>query len=111
MVTSGQFLLDPEASLAGIDIRPVGGAGSAANQEDEEQAEFTATGVVASIADGRVTLRHGPVPALEWPAMTMAFATQGPAQVRGLKAGDRVTFTFVQADSRPRIVAIERTGQ
>jgi membrane fusion protein, copper/silver efflux system len=56
-------------------------------------------------------LRHGPVPALEWPAMTMGFATEGPAQLRGFQRGDRVAFTFVQARSGPRIVSIRKTGE
>jgi Cu(I)/Ag(I) efflux system membrane fusion protein len=54
---------------------------------------------------------RGPVPALEWPAMTMPFATEGPEQLRGFARGDRVSFTFAQADTGPRIVSIRKTGQ
>lgn len=114
VVTSGQFLLDSEASLAGLDVRPIGEAGRsgpAAESEEEKPARHTASGTIEKIAARSVTLRHGPVPALDWPAMTMTFATAGPAQVRGLKQGDRVSFSFVQADGGPRIVAIRRSGQ
>jgi hypothetical protein len=45
-----------------------------------------------------VTLSHEPVPALDWPAMTMTFALANPGIARGFKAGDRVRFGF----DRPR---------
>lgn len=114
VVTSGQFLLDSEASLLGLDVRPIGEAARAAHaaDEDEEQpAQFTAIGTIDKITSQGVTLQHEPVPALDWPAMTMTFATAGPAQVRGLKRGDRVTFSFVQGDGGPRIVSIRRSGE
>jgi Cu(I)/Ag(I) efflux system membrane fusion protein len=109
VVTSGQFLLDSEASLAGIDVRPIGGA--PAEDDQERPARHTATGTVTRIGERSVTLRHGPVQALDWPAMTMAFATEGPAQARGLKPGDEVSFTFVQEGTGRRIVSIRRLGQ
>ena len=109
VIVSGQFLLDSEASLAGLDVRPIG---AAATEGDEEQpARHTATGTITKIGERSVTLRHGAVPALDWPAMTMAFAIQGPAQVRGLKPGHEVTVSFVQERTGPRIVTIRRRGQ
>lgn len=42
---------------------------------------------------GKITLAHGPVAELSWPAMTMGFgAKQG--QLGSLKVGDKVRFTF-----------------
>jgi len=118
VVTSGRFLLDSEASLAGIDVRPVdesrsatGEEGAQAQADTEEPRTYRATGTIERISARSITLRHGPVEALEWPAMTMGFATEGPAQVRGFQRGDRVTFTFVQASTGPRIVSIRKTGQ
>jgi Cu(I)/Ag(I) efflux system membrane fusion protein len=43
--------------------------------------------------------------------MTMSFATEGPAQLRGFKRGDRVSFGFVQEGTGPRIVSIRRAAQ
>ena len=116
VVTSGQFLLDSEASLAGIDLRPIDQALSDASEnqgsgEADSPQTYRATGTIERITANSVTLRHGPVPALEWPAMTMPFASEGPGQLRGLALGDRVSFTFVQATSGPRIVSIRKTGQ
>jgi Cu(I)/Ag(I) efflux system membrane fusion protein len=109
VVTSGQFLLDSEASLAGIDVRPIGG--EPAESDEEQPARHTATGTVTKVGERSVTLRHGPIAALDWPAMTMAFAIEDPGQVQGLKPGDEVTFTFVQEGSGPRIVSIRSSGQ
>lgn len=116
VVTSGQFLLDSEASLSGIDVRAIDDAPTAsARGERRANAErprvYRASGTVQRISGRSVTLRHGPVPALEWPAMTMGFATQQPDQLRGLQQGDRVSFTFEQADTGPRIVSIRKAGE
>jgi len=42
---------------------------------------------------GKITLRHGPIPNLDMPDMTMVFRVSDPALLTGLKAGDRVRFT------------------
>ncbi|MGB7404789.1 MAG: efflux RND transporter periplasmic adaptor subunit, partial [Pacificimonas sp.] len=115
VVTSGQFLLDSEASLAGLDVRPVDAPSEAARNgaaQDEEQPQtYSATGTVQKVSEGNVTLRHGPVPALKWPGMTMAFAVDASAELDGLEKGDRVSFTFAQEDSGPRVMSIEKAGQ
>ena len=115
VVVSGQFLLDSEASLGGIDVRPIGAAAQAGSGKDagdqKKPQSYSATGMIEKITARSVTLRHGPVSALDWPAMTMAFAIERPAQLRGFKRGDNVTFSFVQADSGPRIVSIRQRGQ
>ena len=110
VVTSGQFLLDSEASLTGLDVRPIDRASDAA-KENNEETRFSATGTIEKIADGTVTLRHSAVPRLDWPAMTMTFRLKVPAQIRGFKKGDRVHFTFIQQDAGPRIETIRGSGQ
>ncbi|HEY9092264.1 efflux RND transporter periplasmic adaptor subunit [Parasphingorhabdus sp.] len=115
VVTSGQFLLDSEASLGGVDVRPIGeaaqaGSGKAAEDQQKPQS-YSANGTIEKITARSVTLRHGPVAALDWPAMTMGFAIKAPAQLQGLARGDKVAFRFVQADSGPQIVSIRKRGQ
>ena len=39
-------------------------------------------------------LKHAPIPALEWPAMTMSFKVREKAQLQPLKKGDKVEFTL-----------------
>lgn len=52
-----------------------------------------ATGTVTAIdaVKGTITLDHGPMRGLDWPAMKMAF-TAKLKQLAGLKVGDKVAF-------------------
>lgn len=100
-----------------MDVRPIDQVPSRAstiNEAPRDAAEprtYQASGTIERITARSVTLRHSLVPALEWPAMTMAFASEGPAQLRGFERGDRVFFTFVQASSGPRLVAIRKSAR
>jgi Cu(I)/Ag(I) efflux system membrane fusion protein len=108
VVASGQFLLDSEASLSGVPARPIGGATPPAAQF----ALYEAVGRIAKIDAQGVTLDHGPVPALKWPAMTMTFRLGDPVLARGFKAGDRVRFGFDQPPEGPTLRRMTReTGQ
>lgn len=48
-----------------------------------------------------VTLHHGPIASLGWPAMTMTFKLVSPALAKGVKVGDRVAFAFEQKPDGP----------
>lgn len=56
----------------------------------------SATGIVkvADAGAGKITISHGPVAALNWPAMTMAFKAT-PAQLAAVRVGQKVDFEFV----------------
>lgn len=54
---------------------------------------------------GSVTLQHGPIAALGWPAMTMPFKAD-PGLLTGLKVGQQVSFT-VKPGATPEVVAIQ----
>jgi RND family efflux transporter MFP subunit len=45
---------------------------------------------------GRVTVAHGPVPSLKWPAMTMDFQVDDPSALTALKPGQKIRFEFVE---------------
>lgn len=112
VVTSGQFLIDSEASLAGLDVRPIGAA-VAADKATKPQAKdktYSTTGTIKTISAAKITLDHQPVKALGWPAMTMTFRIANPAIARGLKPGDRVRFSFSQAKVGPTIRTIEKAS-
>jgi Cu/Ag efflux protein CusF len=57
---------------------------------------YSAAGSVTGIAGDRVTISHGPVAGLGWPAMTMTFRAGDPAMLHGVSVGDRVAFQFRQ---------------
>lgn len=40
----------------------------------------------------KITIKHGPLEALDMPPMTMVFRVSDPAMLEGVKAGDKVKF-------------------
>jgi Cu(I)/Ag(I) efflux system periplasmic protein CusF len=60
-------------------------------------AQSTATGVVTKPPqNGKVTIKHDPVPSLKWPGMTMGFVVKDKAVADKLKPGAKIEFEFVQ---------------
>ena len=104
IVASGQFLIDSEASLSGLQARPIGGTTPAAAAKPAATAALYETvGKIEQITANTVTLSHEPVPAIGWPAMTMTFQLPDPKIARGLKTGDRVRFGFDQPPAGPTV--------
>lgn len=56
---------------------------------------------------GKISLAHGPVAALSWPAMTMGFTADG-GKLGGLKVGDKVKFTFRWDGKTAEIESIDK---
>jgi len=102
IVASGQFLIDSEASLSGIQARSIGGA-TAPAKAPATATLYETTGRIEQLTINSVTLSHEPVPAIGWPAMTMTFALPDPSVARGLKVGDRVRFGFDQPPAGPAV--------
>jgi Cu(I)/Ag(I) efflux system protein CusF len=65
-----------------------------------------ATGVVTGVdaKAGKITLHHGPIPELKWPAMTMGFKASADV-LKTAKVGQKVTFSLNPATSQ--VVAIQ----
>ncbi|WP_430427777.1 efflux RND transporter periplasmic adaptor subunit [Parasphingorhabdus sp.] len=97
VIVSGQFLVDSEASLSGIKVRPIDGEQTSVPTKTKKG--YQAFGRIEAIKSGTVTLSHEPVKALNWPAMTMDFKLSKPSLVRGFKKGDRIRFRFEQTGS------------
>src|SRR3546814_7463593 len=83
IVASGQFLIDSEASLSGVQARPIGG-GVPTTAKPATTALYATVGKIEQITANSVTLSHEPVPAIGWPAMTMTFQLPVPKIARGL---------------------------
>lgn len=56
---------------------------------------YSGSGTVQSIAADKVTIAHGPIEGIGWPAMTMSF-TAPPGMTEGVKPGAQVEFSFRQ---------------
>lgn len=105
VVSSGQFLLDSEASLKGIVAStlemPAPPAASALHESE---------GQILQINSKDVTLAHGPFKTLGMPGMTMTFPLADPALMQGLKAGDKVRVSVSQTDDGLRVERLEKQG-
>jgi len=97
VAVSGQFLVDSEASLKGSDQRMAGAAPLTHRGE----------ATVEAVDKDEITLSHGPIATLKWPAMTMAFKLPLGGLALPVSPGDRVSFEFVQqADGRFQVTAM-----
>jgi Cu(I)/Ag(I) efflux system protein CusF len=92
-----------------LPMGPVLAAEGMAMDKDAAAALHHATGVVKSVdaAKGTVSIAHGPVATLRWPAMTMAFAAEDTKLLQNLKPGAKVEFEFTQQGSRYVITSIK----
>jgi Cu(I)/Ag(I) efflux system membrane fusion protein len=103
VVASGQFLIDSEASLSGVQARPIASPPAPMAAPAKTPALYESVGRVEQISLASVTLSHQPVPAIGWPAMTMTFKLADPALAQGVKVGDRVAFGFDQPPAGPTV--------
>jgi len=118
VVASGQFLIDSEARLRSVlgsmapaapaaPAEPASAPASAASQPST----YTAQGRVESVEPDSLTISHGPVPELKWPAMTMGFGKPDPQAFPEVKPGDQVHFEFRQGGALDyELVTVRRTG-
>ncbi|MEO6743911.1 MAG: efflux RND transporter periplasmic adaptor subunit [Caldimonas sp.] len=109
VVVAANFLIDAESNLKAA----IGGLGThsghgspAKGSEAATPAVNSAPAVVGHKAEGSVdaidpkagtvSIDHGAIPALKWPAMTMEFKAANPSLLSGLRPGQRVAFEFVE---------------
>lgn len=101
IVLSGQFLIDSEASL-GSTVSRLSAATAAAGVQDGAQGEsrqlHLTEGTIRGITPEAITIAHGAVPSLNWDAMTMSFKPPAKGLPPGLEVGDRVSFSFAEAE-------------
>lgn len=66
-----------------------------------------AEGMVTAIdrKTSKITIKHGPIPSIGWPAMTMAFTATKPAMLDRVKVGQAIGF-----DVRTKGMAAEVTA-
>jgi len=118
VVTSGQFLIDSEASLKASFQRmtskqvpeikqdmPVKG-----EMKDGMRAAITGKGVVnAVMADkNKINMSHEPIEALNWPDMTMDFDVSSEIDLSGFKPGDQVMFELKEGKSGYVITSMQK---
>ncbi|HWI82934.1 efflux RND transporter periplasmic adaptor subunit [Ramlibacter sp.] len=107
VVVAANFLIDAESNLKAA----IGGLGAAAAPAAPaapasaspqpaaaasvgHKGQGTVDGIDAKA--GTISLNHGAIASLKWPAMTMEFKAANPALLQGLKPGAAVSFEFVE---------------
>ncbi len=55
----------------------------------------------------KITIKHGPIPNLDMPAMTMVFQVKDPAMLEQVKAGDKVKFEAQKLGGALTVTRIE----
>lgn len=58
-------------------------------------------------AAGKVTIKHGEIPSIEMPPMTMVFTVKDPALLEAAKAGDKIRFDVVQEGGKLVVTRME----
>jgi Cu(I)/Ag(I) efflux system membrane fusion protein len=107
VVASGQFLIDSEASLADLQVRPLSAAAAPAAAS---VALNETRGRIEALSGDQITISHEAVASIGWPAMTMTFRLESPTLGKGLKVGDRVAFGFEQTPNGPVVRRLARAG-
>ncbi|GHC90277.1 hypothetical protein GCM10007320_38440 [Pseudorhodoferax aquiterrae] len=115
VVASGQFLIDSEARLrsvlgamTAVTAVPAGPPSAPAPMPANVH---TGDGKVESIDADGITISHGPIASLKWPAMTMGFSKPTGKAFADIKPGDMVRFEFRQGGSMDyELVSVQRLG-
>lgn len=84
-------------------------AGHGAGMEKSKAADNFAEGEVKKVDKeaGKVTIKHGPIPSLEMPAMTMVFRAKDPSTLDKLKVGDTLKFKAEKIDGKFTITELK----
>ena len=96
VVASGQFLIDSEARLRsalGNMSAPASAVGASVPSNSAPMVH-DAEGKVESATADALTISHGPVATMKWPAMTMGFAKPDPKAFADVRPSDTVHFRF-----------------
>ncbi len=113
VVLAGQFLIDSEASLRGVEARLNRTPGALIAMPTAPEAALHRTPARIKAIDGdTVTLDHPPIPSLKWPQMVMDFRLPPTERrPRDLAPGEQVEVEFrMQDGDLPQITRVQRVA-
>ncbi|MDU6244639.1 MAG: copper-binding protein, partial [Bradyrhizobium sp.] len=78
------------------DMKKMPGMNDSKMNDTKKTKTADATGTITALnaANHKITFDHGPIPAIDWPAMKMEFAVAPSVDLAKLKTGDKVKFTL-----------------
>ena len=88
-------------ALAGCGQQPQANAPAA-----ETARTYSGAGKVTAVAGDQVSIAHGPIQGIGWPAMTMAFTA--PTGMANVKVGDQVSFSFRQQAGGYQLTSLQK---
>lgn len=118
IVTSGQFLIDSEASLK-ASIARMSSSNDAMSSDGMtdmkadmvKSKKIIGTGVLKELMPmkNKINMAHDPIPALDWPDMVMDFDVKGDVSLKGLNKDDKVEFELEKGDNGYMIKSITKS--
>lgn len=92
---------EPAKTDAGMNMEP---------QASAAAGPVAGTGTVTQVdaAAGTITINHGAIDAISWPAMTMQFTAENPAILQGITEGDSVSFELKSATETSVVTMVQK---
>lgn len=100
--TNGTATSEPATTNAAA-----GDMGNMAMPAEAKMGKGTGTVIAVDKTAGKITLNHGPIPEVGWPAMTMAF-TAKPELLNSVAVGDKVAFDVTVKGTAGEVTAITK---
>lgn len=75
--------------------------------EGSKMGKGSATVTAVDAAAGKITLDHGEIPGVGWPAMKMGFSAK-PELLKGVAVGDKIDFEVTVNGSAGEVTAIKK---
>ncbi len=120
IVTSGQFLIDSEASMR-ASLNRMSAPDSSddsgmSNTEPDSRSDsniVSGSGVIQAIKanEHKLNLQHEPIEELGWPSMTMDFTVADDVDMSELSVNDEVMFQLEQRDDRYLITSVHKMNK
>jgi Cu(I)/Ag(I) efflux system periplasmic protein CusF len=97
--------LSPAQGMGGMDMKGM----DMGKDKKSEGKMHKGAGTVKKVdaAGGKVTIAHGPIPTMKWPAMNMAFTVKDKALLGKFSQDKKVEFEFVEQDSSYVITSVK----
>jgi Cu(I)/Ag(I) efflux system membrane fusion protein len=102
VVVRANFLIDAESNLRAA-LESFGKSGAPTHRGEGTIEEL-------DVSAGKLTIDHGPIASLNWPAMKMDFKAKEGALLRGLKPGQRIEFDFSEQSGEYVIERLKPSG-
>lgn len=103
--------------LAALALPGAALAQSNAGHDTRHPADTRIAQAASAMADGEVrridkdaqkmTIKHGPIPSLDMPPMTMVYRVKDPAMLEQVKPGDKIRFTADKVGGAFTVMSLE----